>query len=133
MTNHSKKTAIVTGASRGIGAAIAKKLASLGFAVVVNYAGNQAKAEEVVNDIKASGGDAVAVQGDVSKSEDVERLFDTAEKQFGGVDVLVNNAGVQTPKAIDIGDTDDNLYDQVFGINTRGTFLTLRQAAKRLL
>ena len=132
MTNASTKTAIVTGASRGIGAAIAKKLASEGFAVVVNYAGNQAKADEVVNDIKAAGGDAIALQGDVAKSEDIERLFDMAEKQFGGVDVLVNNAGIQTPKAINVGETDDALYDQVFGINTRGTFLALRQAAKRL-
>lgn len=132
MTEKSKKVAIITGASRGIGAEIAKKLASDGFVVVVNYAGNQQKAEEVVNDIKATGEEAIAIQGDVSDSKDVTHLFDAAEQEFGGVDVLVNNAGIQTPTAINLADTDDDLYDRVFNINTRGTFLLLRQAAKRL-
>lgn len=132
MTEQSKKVAIVTGASRGIGAGIAKKLAFDNFAVVVNYAGNQQKADEVVNDIKAAGGEAIAVQGDISNSQDVAYLFDTAEQEFGGVDVLVNNAGVQTPTLTNIADTDDDLYDRLFNTNTRGTFLLLRQAAKRL-
>jgi 3-oxoacyl-[acyl-carrier protein] reductase len=132
MTDQSKKVAIITGASRGIGAEIAKKLAFDGFAVVVNYAGNQQKADEVVNVIKATGGEAIAVQGDVSNSKDVAHLFDAAEQEFGGVDVLVNNAGIQTPTAINLADTEDELYDRVFNTNTRGTFLLLRQAAKRL-
>ncbi|GAA6618524.1 SDR family oxidoreductase [Scytonema sp. NUACC26] len=132
MTERAKAVAIVTGASRGIGAKIAKKLASNGFAVVVNYAGNKQKADEVVNAIKATGGEAISVQGDVSNSKDVAYLFDIAEQEFGGVDVLVNNAGIQTPTAMNIADTDDDLYDRIFNTNTRGTFFLLRQAAKRL-
>lgn len=132
MNEQTKKVAIVTGSSRGIGAAIAKRLALDGFAIVVNYAGSRDKAEEVVNEIQSEGGDAIAVQGDVSNPKDVESLFDAAEHEYGGVDILVNNAGIQTPKAINIGDTDDELYDKVFNINTRGTFLLLRQAARRL-
>ncbi len=127
-----QKIAIVTGASRGIGRAIAKRLSLDGFAVVVNYAHNREKAEAVVREIHGEGGDAIAVQGDVSKAQDVESLFDRAEKTYGGVDVLINNAGIQTPKPINIADTDDELYDKIFNINTRGTFLTLRQAARRL-
>ncbi len=127
-----QKIAIVTGASRGIGRAIAKRLSLDGFAVVVNYAHNREKAEAVVREIHGEGGDAIAVPRDVSKAQDVESLFDWAEKTYGGVDVLINNAGVQTPKPIDIADTDDELYDKIFNVNTRGTFLTLRQAARRL-
>ena len=132
MNEQTKKVAIVTGSSRGIGAAIAKRLALDGFAIVINYAGSRDKAEEVVNEIQSEGGDAIAVQGDVSNPKDVESLFDAAEHEYGGVDILVNNAGIQTPKAVNIGDTDDELYDKVFNINTRGTFLLLRQAARRL-
>lgn len=132
MNISTQKIAIVTGASRGIGAAIAKRLSLDGFAVVVNYAKNQEKAQAVVQEIHAEGGDAIAVQGDVSNAQDVELLFDRTEKTYGGVDVLVNNAGIQTPKPINIADTDDELYDRIFNINTRGTFLTLRQAARRL-
>ena len=127
-----RKIAIVTGASRGIGAAISKRLSLDGFAVVVNYALNREKAEAVVREIHAEGGDAIAVPGDVSNAQDVESLFDRSEKTYGGVDVLINNAGIQTPKPINIADTDDELYDKIFNINTRGTFLTLRQAARRL-
>ncbi len=132
MVLSTRKVAIVTGASRGIGAAIAKRLSLDGFAVVVNYVGNQEKAEKVVQEIHAEGGDAIAVQGDISNSRNVESLFDWAEKNYGGVDVLINNAGIQTPKPINIADTDDELYDKIFNINTRGTFFTLRQAARRL-
>jgi 3-oxoacyl-[acyl-carrier protein] reductase len=119
-----RKVAIVTGASRGIGAAIAKHLALDGFAVVVNYAGNREKAEEVIHDIQAEGGEAIALQGDVSNAKDVESLFEQTEAIYGGVDALVNNAGIQTPRAIHIADMDDDLYDQIFNVNTRGTFLT---------
>ncbi|KST67340.1 SDR family oxidoreductase [Mastigocoleus testarum] len=132
MNISTQKIAIVTGASRGIGAAITKRLSLDGFAVVVNYAKNQEKAQAVVQEIHAEGGDAIAVQGDVSNAQDVELLFDQAEKTYGGVDVLINNAGIQTPKPINIADTDDELYDRIFNINTRGTFLALRQAARRL-
>jgi 3-oxoacyl-[acyl-carrier protein] reductase len=132
MNQFAEKVAIVTGSSRGIGAAIAKKLAAEGFAVVVNYAGNRERADAVVTDIKNSGGKAIAVQGDVSQGKDVSALFEIAEQVFGGIDVLVNNAGIQTPQAINIADTDDDLYDRVFNTNTRGTFYLLREAAKHL-
>src|ERR1051325_7949209 len=88
------KTAVVTGASKGIGAAIAKHLAAEGAAVVVNYASSKAGADRVVADIKAGGGKAVAVQADVSKPEQVRRLFAETETAFGRLDVLVNNAGI---------------------------------------
>lgn len=127
-----RQVAIVTGSSRGIGSAIAKRLSLDGFAVVVNYAGNREKAEEVIDGIQAEGGEAIALQGDVSNAKDVESLFEQTEAIYGGVDVLVNNAGIQTPQATHIADMDDELYDQIFNVNTRGTFLTLRQAARRL-
>ena len=88
------KVAVVTGASKGIGAAIAKHLAAEGAAVVVNYASSKEGADRVVDAITSSGGKATAVQGDVSKSADVERLFEAAHERFGEIDVLVNNAGV---------------------------------------
>src|SRR6266478_5735697 len=88
------KTAIVTGGSRGIGAAVAERLGKDGFTVVVNYVGSEAEASALVMRIKSAGGQAVSVQADVSKVADVSHLFDAAEKQLGGVDVLVNNAGI---------------------------------------
>src|SRR5579863_5451563 len=89
-----KKTAIVTGASRGIGRAVAKRLAKDGFAVVVNYLSNSGEAEQVVAEIKAVGGDAVAVQADIANQTEVERLFEETMKKFGGIDVVVNNSGI---------------------------------------
>jgi 3-oxoacyl-[acyl-carrier protein] reductase len=124
------KVAIVTGASRGIGRALALRLARDGFAVVVNYAGNRAEAESAVSEIAGAGGRAVAVQADVSDAAAVARLFDEAEKAFGGVDVLVNSAGVM--RTVPIAETDDAVYDRTFAVNTKGTFNTLRQAARRL-
>jgi 3-oxoacyl-[acyl-carrier protein] reductase len=124
------KVAIVTGASRGIGRAVATRLAKDGFAVVVNYAGNRAEAEAAVGEIEKGGGRAVAVQADVSDAAAVTRLFDEAEKAFGGVDVLVNAAGVM--RTVPIAETDDATYDRTFSVNTKGTFNTLRQAARRL-
>jgi len=88
------KVAVVTGASKGIGAGIAKQLAAEGAAVVVNYASSKEGADQVVNEIQSSGGKAIAVQGDVAKSQDVTRLFAEASKAFGRLDVLINNAGV---------------------------------------
>lgn len=132
MNLSTQKIAIVTGASQGIGAAIAKKLSLDGFAVVVNYAKNREQAEAVVREIHDLGGDAIALKADVSNAKDVESLFDKAEKTYGGVDVLINNAGVMAAKPTNIADTDDELYDKIFNVNTRGTFLTLRQAARRL-
>lgn len=127
-----QKVAIVTGGSRGIGEAISKRLAIEKFAVVVNYAHSQERAEAVVQEIQENGGNAIAIAADVSKSQDVALLFDKAESIYGCVDVLINNAGVIAPEPTNIANTDDELYDQIFDINTRGTFLTLRQAASRL-
>jgi 3-oxoacyl-[acyl-carrier protein] reductase len=124
------KAAIVTGASRGIGRAVALRLAADGFAVVVNYAGNLAKAEEVVNEIKGAGGHAIAVQGDVASESDVKRLFETALKEFGQIDVVVNNAG--TMSLSPIAKSDVEAFDKIIATNLRGTFLVLAQAAQHV-
>jgi 3-oxoacyl-[acyl-carrier protein] reductase len=124
------QVAIVTGASRGIGAAVAERLAQDGFAVAINYVSGAAQADELVAKLQAAGARAIAVQADVSKAEDVRRMFDACQAQLGKVDVLVNNAGVL--KTVPLADTSDALYDQSFDINVRGTFNTLREAAKRL-
>ncbi|VVE45575.1 3-ketoacyl-ACP reductase [Pandoraea capi] len=124
------KVAIVTGASRGIGAAISRHLARDGFTVVVNYAGSTAEAERLVADIEAAGGRAISAQADVSKPADVARLFDATEAAYGGVDVLVNNAGIM--KLATLADSDDSLFDSQIAINLKGTFNTLRQASRRL-
>lgn len=128
--NTPQKAAIVTGASRGIGAAVAERLARDGFAVAVNFAGRAADADAVVRRIEAAGGRAIAVQADVSDAAAVAHLFDATEAAFGGVDVLVNNAGVM--KLAPLADSDDALFDSQVAINLKGTFNTLRQAARRL-
>jgi 3-oxoacyl-[acyl-carrier protein] reductase len=124
------KTAIVTGASRGIGRAVALRLARDDFAVVVNFAGNAAKAEEVVAEIKSAGGRAIAVQADVAKAADVERLFEEAERAFGPVGVVVNSAGVMKMLPLATASTED--FDATFATNVRGTFNVLQQAARRV-
>lgn len=130
MTIQARKVAIVTGASGGIGAAVAERLGKDGFTVVVNYAGNAASAEAVVAKIEAAGGRAVAVQADISDAQAVRRMFYSAETAFGGIDVLINNAGVMTLATI--ADSDDALFDRQIATNLKGTFNTLREAAKRL-
>ncbi|HVU32036.1 MAG TPA: SDR family oxidoreductase [Opitutaceae bacterium] len=127
-----RKVALVTGASRGIGAAIAERLAADGFAVVVNYAGRAADAEKVVAAIRGRGGEAVAVQANVAAPAEVAALFDAAERQFGGIDVVVSNAGVIQPGLVSLVDTDDALFDRIIGVNLKGTFNVLRLAAKRV-
>jgi 3-oxoacyl-[acyl-carrier protein] reductase len=124
------KTAIVTGASRGIGRAVALRLARDGFAVVVNYAGSVAKAAEVVSEITAGSGRAIAVQADVAKSADVERLFDEAERAFGPVGVVVNSAGIM--KMLPLATASGEDFDAVFTTNVRGAFHVLQQAARRV-
>lgn len=126
------RVAIVTGASRGIGAAIAKRLAKDGISVVINYSSSPNDAETVMREIIADGGSAYAVLADVSDSVAVEALFDQTEMVFGGVDILINNAGVIQPGLVALKDTDDELYQRIFAINTKGTFNTLRLAATRL-
>lgn len=130
MRKDGNKVAIVTGASRGIGAAIARRLAADGFTVVVNYAGKAAEAEALVAEIEAAGGTAIPAQADVSDPAAVARLFDAAQAAFGGIDVLVNNAGIM--KLASLADSDDALFDSQVAINLKGSFNTLREAAKRL-
>lgn len=122
--------AIVTGASRGIGAAIARRLAADGFTVVVNYAGNAGQAEALADAIEAAGGRALAAQADVSDPAAVARMWDAAEAAFGGVDVLVNNAGVLAQATL--ADADDAHFDRQVAINLKGPRNTMRLAATRL-
>jgi 3-oxoacyl-[acyl-carrier protein] reductase len=125
-----RKTAIVTGASRGIGRAIALRLAADGFGVVVNFAGNTAKAEEVVNEITSAGGRALAIQADVANHDDVKLLFEKTIKAFGQIDVVVNNAGIMQLSPIAKGDVET--FDKVIATNLRGTFLVFSQAAQHV-
>ena len=127
-----KQVAIVTGAARGIGAAIALRLGRDGYAVVVNYAGSADEAAGIVNAICEAGGQAVAVQADVADPAAVRRLFDAAVAQYGGVDVLVNNAGIMPPALPLLADTDDKTFDALFAVNVKGSFNTMREAATRL-
>jgi 3-oxoacyl-[acyl-carrier protein] reductase len=124
------KSVIVTGASRGIGRAVATRLAHDGFAVIVNFAGNSTKAEEVVAEIKGAGGQAIAVQADVGNAVDVDRLFKEAVGTFGGINVVVNCAGIMPLSPIDKLDLD--LFDKVITTNLRGTFVVLGQASRQL-
>src|SRR6202008_2910962 len=130
MTKQTSKVAIVTGASRGIGAAVAERLAADGFTVIVNYAGDAKSAETVAQRIEGKGGRALTAQADVSDPNAVRRMFDAAETAFGGVDVLVNNAGIM--KLAKLADSEDAMFDQHMAINVKGTFNTLREAARRL-
>jgi 3-oxoacyl-[acyl-carrier protein] reductase len=130
MTDRSNKVAIVTGASGGIGVAVAGRLAADGFAVVMNYAGNAAPADTLVAQIVAAGGRGVAVQADISDPDAVRRMFDTAETDFGGIDVLINNAGIMMLASI--AESDDVLFDRHVAVNLKGTFNTLREASKRM-
>jgi 3-oxoacyl-[acyl-carrier protein] reductase len=127
-----KQVAIITGASRGIGAAVAQRLAKDGFAVVVNYAGNVAEADKVVAAISANGGTAIAIQADVAQSADVRRLFDQTIAQLGRVDVLVNNAGIMPPQLPQLAATDDDTFDRLVAVNLKGSFNTMREASTRL-
>ena len=126
MSDLAGKVAVVTGASKGIGASIAQELAAAGAAVVVNYASAKDDAERVVASIKQKGGKAVAVQGDVSKAADVKRLFAETTKAFGAVDVLVNNAGVYAFQAIE--DLAEAEYRRQFDINVLGPLLATKEA-----
>ncbi|MFG1380960.1 SDR family oxidoreductase [Xanthobacter versatilis] len=130
MTSHTSKVAIVTGAAGGIGAAVAERLARDGFTVVVNYAGKTAPADALVAKIVAAGGHALTAQADVSNADSVRRMFDSAETAFGGVDVLINTAGIMALASI--ADSDDALFDRHIAVNLKGTFNTLREAARRL-
>jgi len=126
----SPRVAIVTGGSRGIGAAISRRLADEGFAVVINYASSADIAEALADTIEQAGGQAIAVAADVASSHDVARLFDAAMEHFGRIDALINNAGVLT--TMPLAEVSDELFDRHFEVNTKGTFNTLREAYARL-
>ena len=125
-----QKIAIVTGASRGIGAAVAERLAREGFSVIINYAVSAAPAEALAAKIMKTGGHATTARADVSDPAAMVMMFDAAEAAFGGVDVLVNNAGIMQLSAI--GETTDELFDRQVAINLKGVFNGMREAAKRL-
>ncbi|MBT2297299.1 SDR family oxidoreductase [Pseudomonas fluorescens] len=130
MPPQTTKVAIVTGASRGIGAEIAKQLARDGYAVAINFANSAAEASKLVVQLRQAGHQAIAIKADVSSAVDVRRMFDETEAQLGKADVLINNAG--TLQVMPLAQHSDELFDQTFAINTRGTFNTLREAATRL-
>ncbi|UQU63894.1 SDR family oxidoreductase [Couchioplanes caeruleus] len=130
MTSPTPRVAVVTGGSGGIGRAVAERLAADGMSVVVHYAGNAGRADEVVKAIAGRGGSATAVQADVAEPDQVQALFDGTEEQFGGVDVVVNTAGIMllSPLAeLDLAD-----LDRMHRTNIRGTFVVSREAVKRL-
>ncbi|ABE30269.1 3-beta hydroxysteroid dehydrogenase/isomerase family protein [Paraburkholderia xenovorans LB400] len=130
MAQETSKVAIVTGASRGIGASIAKRLAADGLTVVVNYSGSDAAAAAVVEQIEEASGRARSAKADISDAAAVRRMFEAAETAYGGVDVLVNNAGIIGLKPI--ASMDDETFDRIVKVNLKGTFNTLREAANRL-
>ena len=128
--SNTSKVALVTGASGGIGRVVAKRLASDGFAIAVHYAGNPAKAETVVTEIKGAGKKAIAVQADVAKPADVERLFKQTLDAFGTIDVVVHSAGIMPLLPIAGGDVET--FDKVISTNLRGAFVVLAQAAQHV-
>jgi len=124
------KVAVVTGASKGIGAGIARALADEGASVVVNYSSSKQGANRVVAEISGRGGKAIAVQGDVSKQADIERLFSEAKKAFGRLDILVNNAGVYELGPLE--EVTEDLFHKHFNLNVLGLLLTTKEAVKHL-
>ncbi|MFH1805746.1 MAG: SDR family oxidoreductase [Pseudomonadota bacterium] len=130
MTDTNPKTALVTGASRGIGAAIARRLAEDGFAVIINYAHSAEKAESLATSLTAQGHHALAIRADIADPKAVTQMFEQARDHVGGIDVIVNNAGVMTTQPL--ADISDATFDQMFDINLRGSFNMMREAARFL-
>lgn len=126
------RVALVTGGSRGLGRAIALQLHKAGHAVAINYISSADEAAEVLEQIEAQGGRAIAIQGDIANSEDVARIFDDTFAAFGRLDVLVNNAGI-SPARAHISEFNLDDFDRMFAVNVRGVFLCLQQASQRML
>lgn len=124
------RSVIVTGSSQGIGAATAERLARDGWSVTINYAGSEGPANDLAERIGAAGGRAIAVKADVSRASEVAQLFDATEQAFGGIDALVNNAGIM--KLAPIAQTDDETFDRHLAINLKGVFNCLREGARRI-
>jgi 3-oxoacyl-[acyl-carrier protein] reductase len=129
MTDLKKKVALITGSGRGIGKAIAERYGALGASVIVNYASSVDAAEGTVKVIERSGGKAFAVQADVSKVADIERLFQTSLERFGHLDIVVVNAGLEVSSQPVLDFTEED-YDRLFNTNTKGAFFTIQKAAK---
>jgi 3-oxoacyl-[acyl-carrier protein] reductase len=131
MNSLKNKVAIVTGSARGLGKAIAERYAALGADVVINYSRDKASADQVESNIKAMGARVLSIQADVSKVDEIEKLFAEAKAEFGRIDIVVANAGiemVETP----VTDFTEEQFDRVFAINTKGTYFTMQQAAKQV-
>lgn len=133
MTLSSKPVAIVTGASRGIGRAIAVRLANDGYAAVVNYHSNRQAADEVVGEIEAAAGQAIAVQADIGSTADRNRLIEETLKQFGRIDVLVNNAGITSVGRKDLLEATEESWETVFATNLKGPFFLAQRAAREMI
>lgn len=131
MNNLKNKVALITGSARGLGKAIAERYAALGANIVVNYSRDKASAEEVVSNITAMGVKVIAIQADISKVPDLERLFNEAIAAFGKIDIVVANAGVELVET-PVTEFTEEQFDRVFGINTKGTYFTMQQAAKHV-
>lgn len=131
MKKSANRVAIITGGSKGIGKAIAEKLASEGINVVLNYSNDTQAAELAVEDIKTLGVDAIAIKADIQKKSDIENLFSQALEHFGRIDIVIANAGMELVN-VPLVDYTEEQYDKLFGINTKGTFFTLQQAAAHI-
>ena len=131
MTTLKNKVALVTGSARGLGKAIAERLADLGADIVINYSKDKASADEVVKNISARGVKVLAVQADISKVTEISRLFAEAKKTFGKIDIVVANAGIEMVE-VPVTEFTEEQFDQVFSINTKGSYFTMQQAAKNI-
>lgn len=130
-TDLKNKVALITGSARGIGRTIAERFANLGANVVVNYSHDKKSADDLVEVIQKMGTEAIAVQADVSKSEEVSHLFDTALKNFGKIDIVVVNAGIELLD-VPVVEFTEAQFDMLFGVNTKGAFLTMQAAARHV-
>ncbi|MFD2555254.1 SDR family oxidoreductase [Sphingobacterium tabacisoli] len=130
MTNWKNKVAIVTGSSRGLGKAVVKLLARNGVSVIVNYSSNKQHADEVVNEIMLSGGQAYAIQADVSKPAEITKLFNLTIEKYGKIDIVINNSGIMVTKLTK--DTSEEDFDRTFSINAKSVFFSMKEAATKL-